>query len=65
MAMNAQDLYAMQECLMAYKKLLDFIPTIDELDLELKNNRIDIIQHLMRACSTELNRLSEEYRKEV
>ena len=65
MAMNAQDLCAMQECLMAYKKLLDFIPTIDELDLELKNNRIDIIQHLMRVCSTELNRLSEEYRKEV
>ena len=65
MAMNAQDLCAMQECLMAYKKLLDFIPTIDELDLELKNNRIDIIQHLMRTCSIELNRLSEEYRKEA
>jgi hypothetical protein len=64
MAMNAQDLCAIQECLTAYKKLLDFIPTIDELDLELKTNRIDIIRHLMNVCGTELNRLSEEYRNE-
>ena len=64
MAMNAQDLCAIQECLTAYKKLLDFIPTIDELDLELKTNRIDTIRHLMNVCGTELNRLSEEYRNE-
>lgn len=64
MSMNAQDLCAIQESLVAYKKLLDFIPTIDELDLELKTNRIDIIHHLMNVCSTELNKLSEEYRNE-
>ena len=64
MAMNAQDLCAIQECLVAYKKLLDFIPTIDELDSELKTNRIEIIHHLMNVCGAELNKLSEEYRNE-
>lgn len=64
MSMNTQDLCAIQESLVAYKKLLDFIPTIDEMDLELKMNRIDIIHHLMNVCSTELNKLSEEYRNE-
>lgn len=65
MAMNAQDLCAMQECLVAYKKLLDWLPTLNELEVEMKADRIDIINHLLKSCGNELNKISEEYRKEV
>lgn len=65
MAMNAQDLCAIQECLIAYKKLLDWLPTLNELEVEMKADRIDIINHLVRVCGAELNKISEEYRKEV
>ena len=64
MAMNAQDLCAMQECLVAYKKLLDWLPTLNELEVEMKADRIDIINHLIKVCGGELNKISEEYRKE-
>lgn len=65
MAMNAQDLCAMQECLVAYKKLLDWLPTLNELEVEMKADRIETINHLVKLCGNELNRISEEYRKEV
>ena len=65
MAMNAQDLCAVQECLVAYKKLLDWLPTLNELETEMKADRIDIINHLVKICGVELNKISEEYRKEV
>jgi hypothetical protein len=65
MAMNAQDLCAIQECLIAYKKLLDWLPTLDELEVEMKADRIDIINHLVKVCGGELNKISEEYRKEA
>lgn len=65
MSMNAQDLCAIQECLVAYKKLLDWLPTLNELEVEMKADRIDIINHLVKICGGELNKISEEYRKEV
>lgn len=65
MAMNAQDLCAIQESLIAYKKLLDWLPVLNELETEMKGERIDIINHLVKLCGTELNRISEEYRREV
>lgn len=65
MAMNAQDLCAIQECLIAYKKLLDWLPTLNELEVEMKADRIDIINHLVKVCGVELNKISEEYHKEV
>ena len=65
MAMNAQDLCAIQECLVSYRKLLDWLPTLNELEVEMKADRIDIINHLLKICGGELNKISEEYRKEV
>lgn len=65
MAMNAQDLCAIQECLVAYKKLLDWLPALNELEVEMKADRIDTINYLIKLCGSELNILSEEYRKEV
>lgn len=64
MAMNAQDLCAVQECLVAYKKLLDWLPVTDELEAELKENRFNVINHLVQLCGKELDKLSEEYQKE-
>jgi hypothetical protein len=64
MAINAQDLCAIQECLVAYKKLLDWLPALNELEVEMKADRIDVINHLVKLCGTELNKISEEYRKE-
>ena len=65
MAMNAQDLCAIQESLVAYKKLLDWLPALNELEVEMKANRIDTINYLIKLCGSELNILSDEYRKEV
>lgn len=65
MSMNAQDLCAIQESLIAYKKLLDWLPALNELEVEMKADRIDVINYLVKLCGTELNKISEEYRKEV
>ena len=64
MAMNAQDLCAIQESLVAYKKLLDWLPALSELEVEMKADRIDVINYLVKLCGTELNKISEEYRNE-
>lgn len=64
MTMNTQDLCAMQECLVAYKKLLTWLPVTDELEAELKENRFNVINHLVQLCGKELDKLSEEYQKE-
>lgn len=64
MAMNAQDLCAIQECMIGYKKLVEWMPVQNEMEAELKSQRIDIINHIVRICGNELTRLSEEYHKE-
>lgn len=64
MAMNAQDLCAIQECMIGYRRLIEWLPAQSEVELELKSDRIDTINHIMSICGKELTRLSEEYRNE-
>ena len=64
MSMNAQDLCAIQECMVAYRKLIEWIPATNEVEADLKANRIDIVNHIVKICGNELTRLSEEYRNE-
>lgn len=64
MSLNAMDLCAMQECLTAYKKLIEWLPACDDIEKEMKAERINVIRHLVQLCGSELEKLSEAYRSE-
>lgn len=65
MCLNTQDLCAIQECLVGYKRLIDWFPVPPtEAEQELRVSRVDIINHLMLVCGKELTKLSEAYRNE-
>ena len=64
MAMNAQDLCAIQDCMIGYKKIIEWMPVQNEMEAELKSQRIDIINHIVKICDNELIGLSDEYHKE-
>ena len=64
MSMNAQDLCAIQECMIGYRKLIEWLPVQSEVEVDLKAERIDTINHIVKLCGNELTRLSEEYRNE-
>lgn len=64
MSMNAQDLCNIQECLISYRKLIEWLPATCKEELDLKTYRIDIINYLMNRCGSELNKISETYRSE-
>lgn len=65
MSMNTQDLCNIQECLIGYKRLIEWLPVPPtDIEQELRANRVDVINHLMLVCGKELNKLSEEYRNE-
>lgn len=46
--LNVIDLASIQDCLSAYKKLIDWIPPVGELEVEMKEERIKIINYLLR-----------------
>ena len=46
--LNVIDLASIQDCLSAYKKLINWIPPVDEVEVEMKEERIKIINHLLR-----------------
>jgi hypothetical protein len=54
----------MQECLTAYKKLIEWLPAYDDVEKEMKSERINVIRHLVQLCGSELEKLSEAYRSE-
>lgn len=62
--MNTADLCSIQECLMGYRKYIEWVPTTSVMENDLKANRIETINHLMNVCSMELTRLSQAYRDE-
>ena len=64
MSMNATDLCIIQECMISYRKLLEWLPVTCKEENDLKAFRIDTINHIMNICGNELTRLSEEYRNE-
>ena len=64
MSLSTMDLCAIQECLTAYKRLIEWLPTCDDVETEMKEDRMNVIRHLNQVCGRELERLSEVYRSE-
>ena len=46
--LNVIDLASIQDCLSAYKKLIEWIPPVGEVEVEMKEERIKVINHLLR-----------------
>lgn len=64
MSLSTMDLCAMQECLIAYNKLIKWLPACGEVENEMKEERLNVIRHLVDVCGRELEKLSKEYRNE-
>lgn len=64
MGLSTMDLCAIQECLTAYKKMIEWLPVCDDVEADLKAERMNTIRHLVQTCGRELERLSEVYRSE-
>lgn len=47
---NVVDILAIQECMEGYRRLIEWIPTLDEVEDELKEQRIKIIDRISRIC---------------
>lgn len=58
--LNALDLCAIQECLDGYRKLVEWIPTLDTTDEEMKIDRLRIITYLSDKCENEIVRMKDE-----
>lgn len=57
MSLSANDLYAIQECLLSYKVLLNWIPAINKEETDLKYVRLQTINHLCDVCDNELGEI--------
>ena len=44
------DVIAMQECLESYKRLIEWIPPIDNEDDDMRLARLNIVSHLSELC---------------
>ena len=64
MSMNMMDLYAIQECMLGYKQVVQWLPVLNEMDVDLKQERINTINHVIDLCDKEMAKLSEAYRNE-
>lgn len=57
---NIVDIHSIQECLVAYKSLLQWIPITCIEEMDLKEERLRVIDYLSDKCDMVLGRLSEE-----
>ena len=57
---NAHDIYSIQECLLSYKALLNWLPVINKEDSELKYIRLQTINHLVNKCDDVLEEMEHE-----
>ena len=57
MRFNAQDLYAIQECLCSYKVLLNWLPAVNDEERDLKYMRLQTINHLCDKCDDMLEEI--------
>lgn len=64
MGLNAMDLYGMQECLIGYRKLIEWLPATNEFECDMKAERVRTINHLIDITDKELVRISEVFRNE-
>jgi hypothetical protein len=47
--------------MVGYRKLIEWLPVLNEMEVDLKAECINIINHIIKLCGNELTRLSEEY----
>ena len=47
---NVLDVLTIQECMEGYKRLIEWLPTLDEGEDELKEQRIKIIDRISKIC---------------
>ena len=57
---NIVDIHSIQECLVAYKRLLQWVPVTCVEEMDLKDERLRIIDYLSAKCDMVLGRLSDE-----
>lgn len=57
---NILDIHSIQECLVAYKSLLQWIPVTCVEEMDLKDERLRVVDYLSDKCDEMLGRLSEE-----
>ena len=60
MKFNAQDLYAIQECLCSYRVLLNWLPSTNKEENDLKYIRLQTINYLADKCDDMLEELRHE-----
>lgn len=64
MSMNMMDLCAIQECMLGYRQVIQWLPVLNEIEVDLKQERINTINHVIDLCDKEMIKLSEAYRSE-
>ena len=47
---NVVDVLAIQECMDGYKRLIEWLPTMDEVEDELKEQRLKVIDRINKIC---------------
>lgn len=47
---NVVDVFAIQECMDGYKRLIEWMPAMDEVEDELKEQRIKVINRINKLC---------------
>lgn len=47
---NVIDVISIQECMEGYKKLIEWMPTKDEVEDELKEHRLKVIDRISTLC---------------
>lgn len=53
---TTMDVMAIQECLDAYKKLIEWMPAPSDIDMEMKSHRLSIIRRLDKLCEESLRK---------
>jgi hypothetical protein len=56
---NVLDLASIQECLFAYRKLIEWLPCGCDNEEDMKKNRIDLVNHLLTKCEVLIRKESE------
>lgn len=57
--LNVLDLASIQECLMAYKRIIDWLPCASTNEEDMKQERLGLIKHLMTKCEVMIREASE------
>jgi len=58
---NAMNVYNIQECLESYRRLLEWLVPIDNTDILLKEQRMNIVNHLIEVCDDVLEKEKKEH----